>query len=388
MFVNLSWAVFLASSWTWCIGMFFPALLYRDFGSVSWWLFTIPNIIGAASVPWILRHESHSADFTRRHDKASFIFSVVTISFQCFFLGWLMSCLHWEMIAALSAVILIMFHTAKSDRQLRFWGMAVWFISFSAFIFFLNRHGAALTLMEPITSNPTLNLLGLSSVFLMGFAFCPYLDLTFHKARRQFSSGAAKLVFGLGFLFFFLIMLIFTSAYSPSVLHVFFNSNAVLVDAGIGAVLVHMALQAAFTAIAHRRCAIELTQAPTNNVIALTSAAGFLIALLLQRGYVAFGFDARELIYISFIGFYGFMAPTYLWIYTLKNQPNGIKSFFVATIFLAAPFFTVGFLSGNGKLGYLSLIGFSIVFASRFIISWLSPKNAADGLMASAKRPL
>lgn len=376
MFVNLSWAVFLASSWTWCIGMFFPALLYRDFGSISWWLFTIPNIIGAASVPWILKNETHSADFTKRHDKASFVFSVVTISFQCFFVGWLMSCLRWEMVLALSAIILLMFVTAKSERQLRGWGMAIWIISFSAFIFFLNQHGAALTLIEPIISNPTLNLIGLGSVFLMGFAFCPYLDLTFHKARRQFPSSTAKWVFGFGFLFFFLIMLVFTSAYSSSVLHVFFNSNAVLIDAGISAVLIHMALQATFTAIAHRQCATELTQTPIKNVIPLTASASFILALALQRGFVALGFDVRELIYINFIAFYGFMAPTYLWIYTLKNQPNNIKSFFLATIFISAPFFTVGFLSGNGKLGYLSLIGFLIVFASRFIISGLTPKAA------------
>lgn len=379
MFTNLSWAVFLASSWTWCIGMFFPALLYRDFGSISWWIFTIPNIIGAASVPWILRNESHSSDFTRRHDKASFAFSVVTISFQCFFMGWLMSCLHWEMAVALSAVILVMFYTARSEQQLRFWGMAIWLISFSAFMFFLNRHGVALTLIEPITSNPTLNLLGLGSVFLMGFAFCPYLDLTFHKARRQFPLPAAKLVFGLGFLFFFLIMLVFTSAYSSAVLPVFFKSNAALVDAGIGAVLVHMALQASFTAIAHRQCATELTHAPVKNVIPATAAAGFLTALALKSGVFIFGFDVRELIYISFIGFYGFMMPTYLWIYTLKNKPDNIRSFFLATIFLSAPFFTVGFLSGNGKLGYLSLIGFIIVFASRFVISGLSPQTVQQG---------
>ena len=29
---SLGWAVFLATSWTWCIGMYLPVLLVRDFG--------------------------------------------------------------------------------------------------------------------------------------------------------------------------------------------------------------------------------------------------------------------------------------------------------------------------------------------------------------------
>ena len=34
--VGLSWAVYLGVSWTWCIGMFLPVLIMRDYGIAGW----------------------------------------------------------------------------------------------------------------------------------------------------------------------------------------------------------------------------------------------------------------------------------------------------------------------------------------------------------------
>src|SRR3954471_24793497 len=54
-FSALNWAAFLGASWTWCIGMFLPVLLIRDYGPSMWWAFAVPNVIGAAAMGWILR---------------------------------------------------------------------------------------------------------------------------------------------------------------------------------------------------------------------------------------------------------------------------------------------------------------------------------------------
>ena len=49
------WAAYLACSWTWCIGMFLPVLLVRDYGVWGWIVFAVPNVLGAAAMGWVLR---------------------------------------------------------------------------------------------------------------------------------------------------------------------------------------------------------------------------------------------------------------------------------------------------------------------------------------------
>ena len=46
----LLWGVFLGCSWTWIIGMVFPALLLRDYGLYGWFVFATPNVLGAAAM--------------------------------------------------------------------------------------------------------------------------------------------------------------------------------------------------------------------------------------------------------------------------------------------------------------------------------------------------
>src|SRR5438128_464538 len=98
----MAWAAFLACSWTWCIGMFLPVLLVRDFGVAGWIVFAIPNVLGAAAMPWVLgraRTASKLAGYTGtdppplvvRHETAMRIFSLVTIAFHLFFMFWVIA---------------------------------------------------------------------------------------------------------------------------------------------------------------------------------------------------------------------------------------------------------------------------------------------------------
>src|SRR4051812_34962605 len=81
----LGWAIYLAMSWTWCIGMFLPVLLVRDYGVWGWVVFVVPNVVGAAAMGWIISDDEHSHLVVTSHRLAAVAFSFITSSFQVFF---------------------------------------------------------------------------------------------------------------------------------------------------------------------------------------------------------------------------------------------------------------------------------------------------------------
>jgi hypothetical protein len=85
---TLGWALFLAVSWTWCIGMYLPTLLVRDGGIPFFLAFLIPNVLGAASVGWLLASRGASAGFVARLRPVLIAFTVVTVAFHGYFLAW------------------------------------------------------------------------------------------------------------------------------------------------------------------------------------------------------------------------------------------------------------------------------------------------------------
>jgi hypothetical protein len=89
-FPPVVWGMYLGISWTWVIGMFLPVLLVRDYGPLAWWIFAIPNCIGAAAMGWVLRNADDSAAYVRRHAGACRWFSLVTIAFHLFFAAWML----------------------------------------------------------------------------------------------------------------------------------------------------------------------------------------------------------------------------------------------------------------------------------------------------------
>src|ERR1044071_797833 len=86
---SLLWSVFLACSWTWCIGMFLPVLLVRDYGVWGWIVFAIPNVLGAAAVGWVIRSPEQSRRIVAAHRMPMLAFSLVTSAFQWFFALWI-----------------------------------------------------------------------------------------------------------------------------------------------------------------------------------------------------------------------------------------------------------------------------------------------------------
>src|ERR1044071_551865 len=85
----IGWAAYLACSWTWCIGMFLPVLLVRDFGAWGYAVFAAPNVAGAAAMGWVLRRQGASEWLVQRHGGVWRVFSIVTVAFQFMFLYWM-----------------------------------------------------------------------------------------------------------------------------------------------------------------------------------------------------------------------------------------------------------------------------------------------------------
>src|SRR3954465_13192934 len=85
----LLWAVYLGMSWTWCIGMFLPVLLVRDYGLAGWAVFAIPNVVGAAAMGWVLARPGARERVLAEHRTACVAFSAVTLAFHAYFLTWL-----------------------------------------------------------------------------------------------------------------------------------------------------------------------------------------------------------------------------------------------------------------------------------------------------------
>src|SRR5205814_8241141 len=81
----LGWAIYLGMSWTWCIGMFLPVLIMREYGIAGWFVFAIPNVLGAAAMGWILKDSTRSYSVALAHEHATAAFSLLTIAFHAFF---------------------------------------------------------------------------------------------------------------------------------------------------------------------------------------------------------------------------------------------------------------------------------------------------------------
>ena len=103
----VGWALFLGMSWTWCIGMFMPVLMVREWGFWGWVVFTAPNVVGAAAMGWVLRDAAASRRLVGDHLTACSAFSAVTIIFQLSFAGWIVVALvgHWGGIVLLGVML-------------------------------------------------------------------------------------------------------------------------------------------------------------------------------------------------------------------------------------------------------------------------------------------
>lgn len=358
-----AWAAFLGSSWTWCIGMFLPVILVRDYGVWGWVTFAVPNVLGAAAMGWVLR-DGQSERMVPAHRPALVAFSVVTAAFQVFFALWMLPQLglpklQWATLAA-GAVLVWVGGRWQQWPHLVLAGAAL-LASVVAWVA-AGRSGELLSPVRLWTTDagrfpPDLALL--APVMAFGFAFCPYLDLTFHRARQQTRGAHARAAFSLGFGVLFLAMIVFTLYYAvPVSRHL--TDPSLIGQALLTAVGLHMLGQLAFTIGAHWRDAARTIRFG-DAVVPLASVALGVVAWLAStaidypaadpaRTTARVTFGGGELVYLLFMSFYGLAFPAYAWLCITPTwrapTPPDRRAWatFAVVVLIAAPMYWMGFV--------------------------------------------
>lgn len=373
----IGWAAFLACSWTWCIGMFLPVLLVRDYGFAGWAVFSIPNVIGAAAMGWVLHRQGSASDLSHRHRPAAVAFSIVTILFHAFFAGWIVRSLVGNVAGIITFSAAGGFYLA-GRRGYRDLLSAAILLAFSIIAFAWAASVPDQTVNGPSDRMPGVDLFYLAPICVFGFFLNPYLDLTFLRARESTAPRVGIAAFTFGFGIFFMIMLLFTFWYArvlqPGRLQFLPGTLKWIIGT-------HMMLQSGFTVAVHTRA---LSNQPSARRPDLQAA----LFLALLCGYFAGqhgdlgglgGHSLGETLYRIFMAFYGLVFPAYVWLCIIpsRGQP-GVPSarnlqILAATVVIAAPLFWMGFIE-NHMLWLVA--GLGIVLLSRLAIQ--PPKLLTD----------
>src|SRR5882762_7153602 len=136
MIKSLLWAFFLACSWTWCIGMFMPVLLVRNWGIWAWVVFAVPNVLGAAAMGFVIRSRQSSEDILINHRTAIGTFSLITIAFHLYFVYWFVAQRlmgPWLLVIPVGAFFLFWSTSRTSPQADPLMAIIVWVLSMCAF---------------------------------------------------------------------------------------------------------------------------------------------------------------------------------------------------------------------------------------------------------------
>jgi hypothetical protein len=357
--------------------MFLPVLLLDRWGWPGFLAFAIPNVIGCAAFGYVLRKRA-AADHALRHVRAMRTFSLVTIGYHVFFIGfvcWLLLPIEREdAVWVATAAPPAMFAAAwiLSELPTRLWpsfASVVYAFSLIAFVRLGAQPLAELPLEGPGGGMLPAAMLWLSPVFLFGFLLCPYLDLTFHRALKEAPSRHAFAVFGIAFS----VMIVLTCAYWD-----------VLQTGLLWIVFGHIAAQSVFTVGAHL-AEVRATM-PTNRG---GRSRLMLLAPLLAMPLVFVGAFASEPLgasidaYVRFLVFYGLVFPGYVLLFIgpwpLPRTGRYLVSY-AAAVMLLLPLYELGFLHGQEWMltaGPLLLVSWAVIhlFHGRRSRSTLPPES-------------
>ncbi len=318
-------AIFLACSWCWCIGMYFPVLMVRDFGWWGWAAFLVPNCLGAMMVGLVHSRPGAAARATAAHRPAARAFSLITILFHVSFLAWFVPrhigvAPPLALLGAVMGIVALAVLCGSVWRGARAWlicGLMV-FAGSMALAWGASATSASFPAEPPASGRFTLPALAcLAPAVALGFLTCPHLDLTFLRVRRELPGRAGSAAFVLGFAVFFPALMVLTLLYAGP-----------MARGAVSYYIVgHIALQAWFTMSAHFR---ELVvDGPDGEVrLALPIRLSVLIAVVAGVSYLArewppiAGMSATEALYKSFITFYGVLFPAYVWVAMVPRRPT------------------------------------------------------------------
>ncbi len=378
---TLSWANYLGMSWTWCVGMFLPVVLWREFGFDAWVAITVPNVIGAASVGFTFARPGTSEAVVARHRDAFVGFSAVTLAFHAFFLFWLAHAGLIPPLAAAGAIgagVAVGFIRRRDVGVDLVLGWAVLAVSLCVAGYGLAHVGRA-TIVPPHPPRTATAMAGLAVVCAFGFAACPYLDLSFHRACQSLPPNPKRAAFAVGFGVIFLSMIAGTTLYAAD-----FNRGPLgeyvgaFTVAGLTTwVAAHLCVQCGYKWAVHLRALPPWR--PTDALIwaAALGSAGLFAVGLVAHVYLGFrGWDdllmPGQIYYRMFMSFYGLLFPAYAWVcmVPLSGRPapgptrRSITVLAVA-LAIATPMYWLGFL-----LDYWVwiLVGVCVLLAARLFV--------------------
>jgi hypothetical protein len=355
----VGWGAFLACSWTWCIGMYLPVLLIRDFGPLSFAAFAVPNVLGAVLMGALLERPGASEELVRRHGKACWAFSFVTLAFQVFFLCWLILGLDGDVsrwvLAPMFVVILFVGRGDRASAWTRFVSILVLALSLAAGAYWLGHSSPVAGIQPPRLDSK--DLAWMAPVCAIGFGLCPYLDLTFHTARQRAAGRAGTAAFGVGFGVFFVAMILLTLLYTGPLLAKAQGSGRDLQPGLLALPLVlHVSVQLVFTIMLHKSW-VEADPSPAGpsapaNASLLALVLGVVAAIASYRIGDRGGLTGPELVYRGFMGFYGLVFPAYVWTCMVCGRREGgpgvrqVAAWALALI-VAGPMLWMGFIESR-----------------------------------------
>lgn len=321
--------------------MFLPVLLVRDFGLWAFLSFAIPNILGAAAMGLVLPTAEASDKLLTAHRPQAIVFSRVTIAYQAFFAGWMLTqLLGWYAAGFYLVIPAILLFAIRKDRE---------FSLITTLIFLLSAAiGVTLWRMGALSLPAAKGFQGpaaIAPVCLLGFALCPYLDLTFHYAlRRAFTEGGSatsRAAFLLGFVLIFGSMILLTLGYAGVLQSVWPFARAL--------VGVHILLQLAITIVLHQYESGKAAKAEGHKPPGLWPIvlAWFAVGLGLRFVPDFHGWQMGEYVYRAFLGFYALLVPAYVLLRIIIKAPLRLLGGAVLT---AAPFYTLGFFTSRTNL--------------------------------------
>ena len=296
---TVGWGLFCACSWTWCIGMFLPIILLREFGWPGFLVFAVPNVLGCAAFGYVLRDASRRTALLSRHQPATVLFSATVIGYHLFFAAYLATMVTGGPSATIAAAMALPAAVYLLGYGLSWLPARAW-LPVAAVLYAGSMLTFTATGTAPLRDVPWSGVLTrtdlacLAPVFVFGFLLSPYLDLTFHRALESSPSRHCFAVFGVAFIPILLLTIACRGSFTP-------------------AIVGYIMAQSVFTVAAHFR---ELREAswprgrgPRWALLALPAAAA---GLCLLPG------DGEDT-YLRMLGLYGLFFPAYVLVFMARR---------------------------------------------------------------------
>jgi hypothetical protein len=299
--------------------------------------------------------------------------------FQAYFMfaylgqGFFAATLFGEVGARNSRWLLLAFLVAIPLALVRYGGLVVWVLS-SVLIWAAYSHGGiGMPMQGP--AHALRDLTWLAPVCVFGFALCPYLDLTFLRARSANRHAPARVAFTIGFGVLFFAAILATLGYTGIALRSLSGGS---IAASVSLALASYVMMQAVYTIGVQACEVarlsrvrqaahaagnkRVPRALVDWVLAIAvlglGVGGVLTILVVKIGadgwFAATGLEAREVVYRCFMSFYGLVFPAYVWLCMIPTRDGhsgtggarGRWKVIVlgAAVVLASPCYWMGFI--------------------------------------------